>query len=86
MIRFDDPRFLTLLGIGVVGAMLWWMLAASMGDMVMSTEWTPGVFAGTSVMWVLMMLAMMLPAMAPVMVQYAKLAARETTGPALACA
>jgi len=84
MIRFDDPRFLTLLGIGIVSAMLWWMLAASMGDMVMSTDLTPGVFAGTSVMWILMMLAMMLPAMAPVMVQYARLAAKETTGPALA--
>ncbi len=80
MIRFDDPRFVTLLSVGLASAMLWWMLAVSMGDMAMSTDLTPGVFIGTSVMWILMMLAMMLPAMAPVMVQYAKLAAKEATG------
>lgn len=80
MTRFDDPRFVTLVSTGIVAALLWWMLAASMGSMEMSTELTPGVFVGTSVMWVIMMLAMMLPAMAPVMVQYAKLAAKETQG------
>jgi len=84
MIRFDDPRFVTLLSVGLASALLWWMLAVSMGDMEMSTALTPGVFVGTSIMWILMMLAMMLPAMAPVMVQYAKLAAKETTGLALA--
>lgn len=83
MIRFDDPRFVTLLSIGIASAALWWMLAASMGGMAMSTDLTPGVFAGTSVMWIVMMLAMMLPAMAPVMVQYARLASKETTGAAL---
>ena len=89
MIRYDDPRLITLLGIGIVSALLWWMLAASMGDphgggMTMRTDLTPGVFVGTSVMWIVMMLAMMLPAMAPVMIQYAKLAAKEVTGGVLA--
>ncbi len=84
MIRFDDPRFITLLSIGIASAALWWVLAASMDGMVMATDLSVGNFIGTSVMWILMMLAMMLPAMAPVMVQYAKLAAKETGGMALA--
>jgi predicted metal-binding membrane protein len=84
MIRFDDLRLVTLASVGLISALLWWMLAASMGDMVMPTDLTIGNFIGTSIMWIIMMLAMMLPAMAPVLVQYAKLAARETTGAALA--
>ena len=84
MIRLDDPRFVTLLSVGIASALLWWMLAASMGDMVMPTDLTLGNFVGTSIMWIIMMLAMMLPAMAPVLVQYAKLAAKEATGAALA--
>ena len=84
MIRYDDPRLVTLLSIGIASAALWWMLAASMGGMVMATDLSVGNFVGTSVMWIIMMLAMMLPAMAPVMIQYAKLAAKETGGAVLA--
>lgn len=84
MIRLDDPRLVTLLSVGLASALLWWMLAASMGGMVMASDPTPGVLAGTAFMWIVMMLAMMLPAMAPVLVQYARLAAMETTGAALA--
>lgn len=84
MIRYDDPRLVTLLSIGIASAALWWMLAASMGGMVMATDLSVGTFIGTSVMWIIMMLAMMLPAMAPVMIQYAKLAAKETGGAVLA--
>ena len=84
MVRLDDPRLPVLLSVGLASAALWWMLAVSMGGMTMATDPTPGVFAGAAVMWILMMLAMMLPAMAPVLVQYAKLAARETRGTALA--
>jgi len=84
MIRFDDPRFITLASVGLTAALLWWMLAATMDGMVMSTDLSLGVFVGTAVMWIIMMLAMMLPAMAPVMVQYAKLAAKETRGALLA--
>ncbi len=83
MIRLDDPRLITLLSVGIASALLWWMLVASMGDMVMPTDLTIGNFIGTSIMWIVMMLAMMLPAMAPVLVQYAKLASKESTGPAL---
>ncbi len=84
MIRFDDPRFATLLSIGIASAALWWVMAASMGDMAMATDLSPGTFLGTSVMWIVMMLAMMLPAMAPVMIQYAGLAAKEVGGAVLA--
>ncbi len=86
MFRLDDPRLATLASIALVGGLLWWMLAASMGggSMEMATDLTPGAFAGASVMWIVMMLAMMLPAMAPVMMQYATLAAKETRGAALA--
>ncbi len=84
MIRLDDPRLITLLSVGIASALLWWMLAASMGDMPMPTNLSIGTFTGTSIMWIIMMLAMMLPAMAPVLVQYAKLAAKEARGATLA--
>jgi predicted metal-binding membrane protein len=46
--------------------------------------WSLRIAVSTSVMWILMMLAMMLPAMAPVTVIYAGLAAKEHRGAVLA--
>ncbi|MEM1297647.1 MAG: DUF2182 domain-containing protein [Pseudomonadota bacterium] len=48
------------------------------------TDWSMGTIAATTTMWILMMAAMMLPAMAPVMAIYAGLAAKEDSGARLA--
>ncbi|MEM7268412.1 MAG: DUF2182 domain-containing protein [Pseudomonadota bacterium] len=48
------------------------------------TDWSARTIAETSVMWLLMMAAMMLPAMAPVMAVYAGVSAKEDSGARLA--
>ena len=48
------------------------------------TDWSARTIAETSAMWLLMMAAMMLPAMAPVMSVYAGISAKEDTGARLA--
>jgi predicted metal-binding membrane protein len=47
-------------------------------------DWSAGLVASTMAMWLLMMAAMMLPAMAPMMAIYAGLAAKEDRGSTLA--
>lgn len=48
------------------------------------TDWSARTIAETSAMWLLMMAAMMLPAMAPVMSVYAGISAKEDSGARLA--
>jgi predicted metal-binding membrane protein len=47
-------------------------------------DWSAGLILSTLAVWLLMMAAMMLPAMAPMLAVYAGLAAREDRGAALA--
>jgi predicted metal-binding membrane protein len=47
-------------------------------------DWSPGLVLSTLAMWLLMMAAMMLPAMAPMLAVYAGLAAKEERGAGLA--
>jgi predicted metal-binding membrane protein len=96
----DDPRAVTLAVVALVGVALWlalWqamaampmdaMPTASMPGMAMEAPppgWSGGLVASTMAMWLLMMAAMMLPAMAPMLAVYAGLAAREDRGGILA--
>lgn len=91
--RLEDPRALTVVMTTLVSAMLWvgaWAAMSGMemgpmgGAMPMAADWSAGVIGATASMWVLMMAAMMLPAMAPVMSVYAAIAAKEDAGPRLA--
>ena len=93
----DDPRVVTALVALLVAGGLWmatwsWMSAmpidmsmdGGMGAMPMSMDWSLHTVIITTAMWLLMMAAMMLPAMAPVMAIYAGLAAKEDQGARLA--
>jgi predicted metal-binding membrane protein len=91
----EDPRAVTLAVVALVAAGLWlaiWqaMAAMPMGGMpgmamsVAPPDWSIGTVASTVAMWLLMMAAMMLPAMAPMLAVYAGLAAKEDRGGALA--
>ncbi len=91
----DDPRTVTVAVAAVVAVGLWLALWIGMSDMDMSgmdmpgmgggaMPLLPGMVAATALMWVLMMAAMMLPAMTPVMAVYASAAAREDRGMRLA--
>lgn len=63
------------------------MAMGDMGPMMgMMTpgDWSPVTIGATVVMWILMMAAMMLPAMAPVMSVYATIAVKENGGALLA--
>lgn len=62
------------------GAMQMDMFGMSMDP----TDWSARTIAETSAMWLLMMAAMMLPAMAPVMSVYAGISAKEDSGARLA--
>lgn len=83
-----DARAVTVGAILLASAFLWWMMAMmpqpSEPGMGVPDGWGAGLVIGTSVMWVLMMLAMMLPAMTPVTVIYTGLAAKEHSGAVLA--
>ena len=59
-------------------------MGKGMAAMPMGMDWSFGTIAITTAMWLLMMAAMMLPAMAPVMAIYAGLAAKEDKGARLA--
>lgn len=56
----------------------------SMGGMMVPGDWSTGTILATMGMWVLMMAAMMLPAMAPVMSVYATVSSKEDRGARLA--
>lgn len=86
MRALEDPRTITLISVALASAVLWWVMVAGMSDMDMSGPLPSGVggFVMLSIMWILMMVAMMLPASAPVLSIYAGLAAKETSGAALA--
>ena len=80
----ENPQHMTLLAVAVAGVAVWWATWAGMSGMEMSGAIGMGMLPMTAVMWVLMMLAMMLPSMAPVLSIYARLAGKETRGAALA--
>ncbi|MEM1384880.1 MAG: DUF2182 domain-containing protein [Pseudomonadota bacterium] len=72
---------------GAMGMPMDGMAGGDMGsaaDTMGGADWSLMTIWSTFVMWVLMMAAMMLPAMAPVMAVYAGLAAREQRGLRLA--
>ena len=79
----DDPRAVTLAALAALAAAAWWPLAG-MGGMAMPEGWSVGAVLATAIMWTLMMVAMMLPGMAPVAAAYAGLAAKEDRGVRLA--
>ena len=80
------PSYTALVVVLLIAAGLWWANAAMMGmmaEMPMSEaapRWSAGLVIGTIVMWLLMMAAMMLPAMSPVISIYARLSAKEHQG------
>ena len=94
----DDPRAVTLgvaaLVAGGLWVALWQVMAAMAMDPMPATGmpamdaippgWSAGLVLSTIAMWLLMMAAMMLPAMAPMLAVYAGLAAKEERGAALA--
>ncbi|MEM7636315.1 MAG: DUF2182 domain-containing protein, partial [Pseudomonadota bacterium] len=90
MIRIiEHPGFLvSAIMLSLAGAM-WWMMWAHMGDasamadMAMMVTWSAKSLTGTSVMWLFMMLAMMLPAMVPMVATYALISKNEVHGPSL---
>lgn len=56
------------------------MARNEMGGMMAPDDWSFATIRQTTVMWVLMMAAMMLPSMAPIMAVYAGLAIKEDRG------
>ncbi len=93
-----DPRAITLGAVALLSAGLWLALWHAMAGMPMNAapqaampgmamaapNWSAGLILSTVAMWLLMMAAMMLPAMAPMMAVYAGLAAKEDRGAVLA--
>ena len=72
-----------------LSAAMWWMMWAHMGntsmpDMSMTVNWSAKSLTGTAAMWLYMMLAMMLPAMVPMVATYALVSRNEANGLALA--
>lgn len=87
--KIEDPRVLTVAMAALVAAALWLAAWGSMSGMAMAgmgeaADWSARTIGATAAMWVLMMAAMMLPAMAPVMSVYAGVAAKEDRGARLA--
>jgi predicted metal-binding membrane protein len=94
----DDPRTVTVATAVLVSAGLWLALWKGMGGMAAIPEmaagtampgmpapdWSAATVGSTVAMWLMMMAAMMLPAMAPMLAVYVGLAAREDRGAALA--
>lgn len=90
MIRIiEHPGFLVSAIMLSLAAAMWWMMwahmgnAAAMADMAMMVTWSAKSLTGTSAMWLFMMLAMMLPAMVPMVATYALISKNETQGAAL---
>lgn len=90
MIRIiEHPGFLVSTVMLSLAAAMWWMMWAHMGnpsamsDMAMMVNWSAKSLTGTSAMWLFMMLAMMLPAMVPMVATYALVSKNEVRGPAL---
>ncbi len=95
-----DPRSVTVAVVALVSAGLWLALWQGTGGMAQmptapggampgmpgtpAPDWSAATIGGTAAMWLLMMAAMMLPAMAPMLAVYTGLAAREDHGAALA--
>ncbi len=90
----DDPRAVTLTLVALVAAALWLALghvmapggsaAVALAMCFAQVDWSAGLVGSTIAMWLLMMAAMMLPAMAPMLAVYSDVAAREDRGAALA--
>ena len=86
----EHPGFLVSLVMLSLAAALWWMMWAHMGsgatmsDMDMMVNWSAKSLTGTCVMWLFMMLAMMLPAMVPMVATYAMISRNEVQGLSLA--
>lgn len=84
------PSYTALAVLVLIAVGLWWANVAMMGMMAMMPasegplDWSGGMIIGTSIMWLLMMAAMMLPAMSPVISIYARLSAKEDSGMRLA--
>ncbi len=90
MIRIiEHPGFLVSTIMLSLAAGLWWMMSAHMGtaapmpEMAMMVNWSAKSLTGTSAMWLFMMLAMMLPAMVPMVATYALVSNNEVRGPEL---
>jgi len=90
MIRIiEHPGFLVSAIMLSLAAAMWWMMWAHMGnaeamaDMAMMVTWSAKSLTGTSAMWLFMMLAMMLPAMVPMVATYALISKNEEQGAAL---
>ena len=87
MTKDDDASDNPIAGMKMDGAAMTGMggMAMDMPGMSMNpADWSFGTISITVAMWVLMMAAMMLPAMAPVTAIYAGLAAKEDKGMRLA--
>lgn len=89
MIRLlEHPGFLAGTIMLSLAAAMWWMMWAHMGnanpsEMTMMVNWSAKSLTGTSAMWMFMMLAMMLPAMVPMVATYALISRNEVNGIAL---
>ena len=85
----EHPGFLAGTIMLSLAAAMWWMMWAHMHspgamDMAMMVNWSAKSLTGTSAMWLFMMLAMMLPAMVPMVATYAQISANEVQGVLLA--
>lgn len=69
------------LGLVVIVGLCWWYLFQMAGGMATQAsvlhQWTPGYFAIMVVMWVVMMVAMMLPSAAPMILLYHQVARKN---------
>jgi len=84
----EHPGFLASTIMLSLAAAMWWMMWAHMGspntpEMAMMVNWSAKSLTGTSAMWMFMMLAMMLPAMVPMVATYALISKNEANGFAL---
>ena len=90
MIRvIEHPGFLAGTIMLSLAAAMWWMMWAHMGNpdmanMPMMVNWSAKSLSGTSAMWMFMMLAMMLPAMVPMVATYTLISKNEVSGLPLA--
>ncbi len=85
--RVDDPRLIALATLSLIGLAAWFALGSAMSSMhhggmgpMAAPPLSGPLIASTAGMWLLMMFAMMLPAMAPMLAAYCDVAQRDAGG------
>ena len=78
--RLEDPRFLALATTAALALAVWTALGVAHTDMGPAAAPALRRIPAAAVLWLTMMLAMMLPAMAPVIAAYAEISRRDAGG------